>query len=194
MRKLLLALAMLSCVFGAVQAQKTQSFAYPSEKAWLITNKPQTFLLGFNVGAEYVISKKLSWHSEVTNHLYTSRFASSAVSTSLKWHFLGKFGKSIYLQPKLVAGFFYDETPMEDKPYYAGFGIGLGGMHTISKNKRWFLFYEAGIKACNAFGNRPNSTPINPENEVNKTVGAMEYFFISPASIFDLSIGISYRF
>ncbi len=184
---------MFACTFGAVQAQKVETSAYPSKKSWLITNKPQSFLFGFNVGAEYVISKKLSWHTEVINQLYLVRSKSTALSTSLKWHFSGKFGKSTYLQPKLIAGFFYNETPLDDKPYYAGFGLGFGGMHSISKNKRWFISYEIGVKACDAFGYRPNSSLVSREEGGCITTGVVEYLAISPASFFDLSIGISYR-
>ncbi len=189
MRKLFLSLIMLCSIFGLTQAQKSKPIAYPSEKAWLLTNKPQTFLLGFNIGAEYVISKKLSWHTEATNHLHIITSKSTALSTSLKWHFLGNFGKSLYFQPKLFSGFFYDKTLIHDKPYFAGLGLSLGGMHPISKNKRWFLFYEVGFKAPVFFGNRPNSS--SPYFFI-KVFEAIEFLYFSSASPLDCSIGISF--
>ncbi len=181
---LILSLSLLSIL--GTKAQEHKASAYPTEKTWLITTKPQTLFLGFNLGAEYVISPKLSWHSELTSHLHTFDYRSTALKTSLKWHFLGHFGKSLYLEPKLVAGFFHDYTPIDDKPYYAGIGLGLGAMHSISKNKRWFLFYEAGVKTCEPFGYRKDSSPDND-------LGIIDYLFISPSSLYDLAIGISYR-
>ncbi len=193
MRKLLLVLSMLACTFGIVKAQNSKDFAYPNKKAWLISTKPQTLLFGFNLGIERVFSPKFSWYTETTSHFHSAFqkilvYQSTALSTSLRWHCVGRFGKSFYVEPKLVAGLFYNETLVENKPYYAGGGLSVGLMYPLfKKNKHWYYFYDAGVKFCIPFGYRANSLIGDPNS------GAI-YAFLSPASLIDFSVGISYRF
>ncbi len=194
MRKLYLSLLILFALFGNIHAQSVEEYHYPQAGDWLITVKPQSYLLGFNLGVEYTLNPRLTWQTEVTNHSYYSLIGhqSTAFYSSLKWHVWKGEAKSFYLQPKAVVGFYYGKNRYEQKPYYAGLGLTVGFMHSISSNDRWFLFYELGGRYSRQFGQK--ACKEEEFQDCRALHGFMDFAFNSPGSYQDISIGVAYRF
>lgn len=148
----------------------------------LLTTRPQSLVLGANLGAEFPLSPRVSFAGELTTHC---RFVPGniALSPSLKYY----LNNSFFLKAKLIGGFFFSETPVENHPYYAGAGFGIGFMLPFPGSERLYIFADSGIKFAAPFGYRANSA-------VKDGAWGMAYYtLMSPASIPELSLGIAFK-
>ena len=165
---------------------KAEAQSESEKRPILITNTPLTFLLGANLGVETLLSPKVSIGGELTGHVWIVP-ANIAITPTIKYYFKGVAGKGFYVSGKLVAGYFFNKTVVEDAPYYAGGGIGIGGITPLRDRDRFYLFGGLGLKLVSPFGRRPGS------NTHDTGAGMAYYAFLSPASLLDVSIGIAIR-
>lgn len=92
-----------------------------------MTTKPQSFFFGANIGAEIPLSSKISKGGDVTDHCWLVP-ANISIIPFMKYYLKGTVDKGFYTKFKVLGGAFFSETPIENKPYYAGAGIGIGGI------------------------------------------------------------------
>lgn len=151
-----------------------------------ITVKPQSFFVGANIGTEIAISNRISAGGELTGHFW---FVPSnlAIAPIFKYYFKGKIGKGFYARGKLVGGYYFMETPIDSHPYYAGAGIGVGGITSLCKTNKIALFVDLGLKFVVPFGNRHDS-------QISDASWGMAYYsLLSPASMPEIAIGVAFR-
>lgn len=152
----------------------------------LLSSRPQALVFGANLGAEFPLSPKISFAGEITAH---RRFVPKniAIIPSIKYYLRGDMGKGIYMRAKLVGGMFFSETPIDNHPYYAGAGFGVGGILPFFDIENLYVFADAGLKFAAPFGYRANSQLKDGD------WGMAYYTILSPASIPEISVGIAFR-
>lgn len=157
------------------------------EASCFISIKPQAFLFGINAGIEIPLSTKISAGGDIAGHFW---FAPSniAVEPIFKYYFKGLVGEGFYLRGKLVGGYYFNETPFDNHPFYAGAGVGIGGVTPLTSNKRLLIFGDLGLRFAPPFGNRPGSSAKH------SSWGMAYYTILSPASIPEASIGLAFAF
>lgn len=152
----------------------------------LITNKPFSFLFGANLGIETALSKKISIGGDVTTHFWLAE-QNVGVFPTVKYYFRGEVGKGFYASGVLAGGYFFNKTAVENAPYYAGAGIGLGGITPLLDWDWFYLFGGFTFKYVHPLGYRAGSNTLDAK-------GGMAYYaFFSPASVVDLNVGIAIR-
>ena len=153
-----------------------------------ITVKPQSFLFGANVGTEIAMSSKTSVGGEVTGHFWPKNIPSNmAIAPIFKYYLRGTVGQGLYARAKLVGGYYFKKTAIDNQPYYAGGGVGFGGITSLCKAGRIHLFVDVGVKFVPSFGNRPNSNISGAE------FGMVYYAICSPASMPEFAVGVAFR-
>lgn len=203
-----LTLALSSTV--VLQAQEASSFSHqaistsgnkmsmrskeaPSEatrgSGTFLTLRPFTFILGPNIGFEQALSNKWSISGEVTSNLWLVSTPTIALRTHMKYYLLGRVGKGLYGRLTATGGHFWAESAVDGRPYYAGGGIGIGGMVPLSRKEKWHISIDGGLKFVPLFGKK-GATMQEPQ----ATNHLAYYSLFSPGSLIDLSIGIAYRF
>lgn len=187
-------ISILSSEYGARStalstAQETTSSPQKGRYGTFLTILPQHFLFGPNIGFEQGLSRKWSMSCDVTGHLWLTSTPNIALKANLKYYFLGQVGKGIYARINATAGHFLQESAIAGYPFYAGGGIGLGGMLPLTRNGKWHITTDAGLKVVPPIGKRKigNKDP-------DPTFSMAYYTFLSPAALIDFSIGIAYRF
>lgn len=173
----LLGALMLICFSMKVRAQEP--------KPIFLTFKPQSFLMGANIGIDAATSERVSVFGEFTQQVI--EFNTSALTVGAKYYFTGRPGKGFYGRVKSVSGFFYGRTPFENHPYYAGAGLGAGYMRPFGNSGKWHFAFDTGLKFVAPFGTRKNSS-------WEEEFGMAYYTVLSPASVIDLNFSIAYRF
>ncbi len=185
--KIILLYILLNIVTGTAQINNEK---YQHKK--FISIRPQSYMFGANVGFETSLSKKWSLKTDVTSHFYYD-YKNIAVLPTLKWYFQNEVGNGFHLNLKTFVGYFFNETPIKNKPYYTGGGIGIGWMKPFP-NSNWYFCTNANIKIPFVFGNRPNSTPTIDENSDSYGFNMIYMYYLSPACALDINIGLAYRF
>ncbi len=158
------------------------------ERPTLISIRPIQLIYGLNTAIETPLSSKFSLKTEVNSHFYYD-YKNIAISPTLKWYFNNKVGNGFHLNLKTVGGYFFNKTAFDDKPYYVGGGVGIGWISPQYKNNKWRFFAEINLKYPHLFGNRANST-----NSKKDGAYRMVYmYYLSPASVIELSLGVAFR-
>lgn len=183
--KALLSLAISTGLLGTFSTEAYAQEVTPPSKLGL-TIKPQSFIVGANVGVDYALTSRVALAAEVTTHLWLVP-RNIAFTPSIKYVFLGNTEKGLYTRAKLVGGYFFKETPYNEHPYYAGGGIGVGGTMALNKSGSVSLFSDVGAKFAAPFGKREGSL-IKDTNW-----GIAYYSMLSPASLCEFSIGLRFR-
>lgn len=178
-----LALLLVLSIGFTSQAQHQANEPTPSKLG--ITVKPTVFFLGANVGIDYNFAPTLTLSNEFSTHLWI--YPNIAYSPSLKWHFKGNTQQGFYIRGLLVGGIFFNETALDDHPYYAGGGLSVGGIVPLGSKKRVSLFGEVGLKYAAPFGTRVGST------KKKNSDGMAYYTFFSPASMPILNFGVRFN-
>lgn len=106
----------------------------------------------------------------------------------MKYYLKGTVDKGFYTKFKVLGGAFFSETPIENKPYYAGAGIGIGGILPFFNSNKFYISADAGLQFAVPFGSRPQG------HVKDGSWGTAYCTLLSPASIPDLSIGIALKF
>lgn len=164
-----------------------QDLERKTNKSFLLTTKPQSFFFGANIGAEIPLSSKISVGGDITAHCWLVP-ANISIAPAVKYYLKGTIDKGFYTKFKVVGGAFFSETAVENKPYYTGAGIGIGGILSLFNYNRLYIFADAGLQFTVPFGYRPQS------NIKDGSAGMAYYALFSPASTPDLSIGIALKF
>ncbi|WP_329903876.1 hypothetical protein [Porphyromonas pogonae] len=147
---------------------------------------PQYLIFGANIGTDFSISSKITLGGEINAH-YRFGPPNLAISPIMKYYFKGQIGNGYYARAKLVGGFFFNQTAIDDHPYYAGGGIGIGGMTPLFRSGKWYIFADLGFKFVAPFGNRSQS-------KIDDNLWGMIYYtLLSPASMPELFVGIAFR-
>ena len=115
-------------------------------------------------------------------------FRSIALGPVLKYYLKGQAGDGFYLRGKLVAGYYFNDTPFDDHPFYAGGGVGAGIIASLFSNKRIFIFADLGLKFAQPFGNRQGSSLRD------SSWGMAYYSILSSASLPEASVGLAFSF
>lgn len=158
-------------------------------KGFFLTTKTklQSFFFGANIGAEIPLSYKVSIGGDITTHCWLVP-TNISITPSIKYYLKGRIDKGFYTKFKVLGGVFFSETPIENKPYYAGAGVGVGGILPLFNSNKFYIFADAGLQFAVPFGHRSQS-------DVKDVAWGMAYYtLLSPASIPDLSIGIALKF
>lgn len=151
-----------------------------------ITTTPLRLFFGVNLGVDCNLSHKTALGAEVTAHLWNAP-ANIAIAPSFKYFFKGNLNRGIYTNIKAVGGFFFEETAIDNHPYYAGGGLGIGGIVPLCLSEKVCLFGEIGVKYVAPFGERPNSSMKDGN------WGMAYYILISPASFPELKLGLKFN-
>ena len=114
--------------------------------------------------------------------------APNPVLSTMKYYLKGTIDKGFYAKFKVLGGVFFSETPIENKPYYTGAGIGIGGILPLFNYNKFYIFADAGLQFAVPFGHRSQS------HVKDGSWGMTYYTLLSPASIPDLSIGVALKF
>ncbi len=101
----------------------------------------------------------------------------------MKYYLKGTVDKGFYTKFMVLGGAFFSETPIENKPYYAGAGIGIGGIFPLFNSNKFYISADAGLQFAVPFEYRPQSCVKD------RSWGTAYCTLLSPASIPDLSIG-----
>ncbi len=168
--------------------QETPSTSPMRRDTWISTNVFEWFW-GPNVGIERALSERWSLMGEGIVHLWFIDTPNVALKSNLKYYFSGSVAQGWYLRANATAGYFWKKGAIENRPFYAGGGVGGGGIVPLTKKKKWYLSLDAGIKFVAPFGQSRD-----PLEKSLDSFGMAYYSVFSPASLFDLSIGIVYRF
>jgi hypothetical protein len=183
-RVLLLSLCCICLSFGT--RALAQDAGRNSDRALFLTTKLQHFTFGVNVGFEKYLSSPIALGGEVTAHCWLVP-ANISLASSLRYRLKGQLDKGVYAKGKVIGGMFFTETAIEDKPYYTGAGVGVGGILPLTQANRVYIFAELGLQFAVPFGNRPQS-------RVQDGAWGMAYYtLLSPASMPDVSVGIAVR-
>ncbi len=194
-RKLLLGLAVLLTAFTTSFAQEIETTEEEDLPIFLYT-QPQAFALGPNIGGEFAITQKMSITADITAQLWWTDFHSFALSSNLKFYTAGEVGDGFYLRAKFLGGTYLNQR-LPGKYLFIGIGLGLGFMKAFTAKKQWYFFLDTGIKLAPPIGPERRSTKdyilIKPDFAQAIDRG-LQHLIISPASLFDLSVGIAFRF
>lgn len=158
-----------------------------ADKSFFLTTKPQSFFFGANIGAEVPLSSKISIGGDITTHCWLVP-VNISITPSMKYYLKGTIDKGFYAKFKVLGGVFFSETPIENKPYYTGAGIGIGGILPLFNSNKFYIFADAGLQFAVPFGHRSQS------HVKDGSWGMTYYTLLSPASIPDLSIGVALKF
>lgn len=145
--------------------------------------KPLAYLWGVHLGLEHTTNDKMSVVGDLNFHGLYLGLPNVSLSTELRWYMFGNPRTGIYSSLRAVAGYFWDTPAVEQRPFYAGGGIGIGAVGQLSS--RVGIWIDLGLKYAPPFGPK-----VKKELRDGMT-GYLYFGFISPASVIDPSIGIS---
>lgn len=185
-RNLLLSLGALflsSSLFAQQPSTKKE------ESKLFLSTAPQHLLFGANLGIEKELSPKLSLGTDLTTHLWITPAPNIAISPMIKYYYSGIVGMGFYARAKVVGGYFFNTSAIDDHPFYAGGGIGTGLLIPLGKSNHWLFSADVGIKFVAPFGKGAKKL-----TKSDGKWGMTYYSILSPASLFDLSVGIAYQF
>lgn len=181
-----IALLLIALPIGA-QEYANSTYVNAKRGDTYISTKPQVLILGLNVGIDRVLSSKSVIGSDLTSHLWLVPRPNLAISPTYKYYFTGSSMDGGYLRAKLVAGVFLDKSNYDHGYGYAGGGFGIGTTFPSRWFKNCLFFIDAGFKVVPILGEK---------SESNKSHESMDWKYLqlfSPAALFDLSFGISFR-
>lgn len=190
MKKILLfaLVSLLSCSGLVAQEER-----YPS--GVLLSTRPQTLLLGVDLGVEVPLNSKWSIGGEAIAHAWWDIPKNIALKPSVKWYFWGTTGRGWYLRMSPIIGYFLNK-PYDGYRYYGGGGFGIGWQSPFVRGSRWHVIGDAGLKLAVPFG-ACNCVATKGRTEDQKMRSHNDFYYMaiaSPAAPIDLSIGIAYRF
>ena len=177
------------CCMGAIFPTKAfaQDLSNTYDKRVSLNLKPQSYIFGANLGADFPISPKLALGGEISVHLRIGE-PNMAIKPSLKYYFSGGHDDGVYARFKLIGGYYFSECAVDDDPYYAGGGISIGSMTPMFKSKHLFFFAEVGLQVAPTFGYRANNVKMDGD------LGGVYHGLLSPGALPDVSLGIAFKF
>lgn len=170
-----------------VSVRRAHGQNHKNQASCFINIKPQAFIFGVNAGVEIPLSSKFSAGGDIIGHFWLAP-SNIAVEPVFKYYFKGLPGDGFYLRGKLVGGYYFNETPLGGHPFYAGAGVGIGGITPLFSSKRFLIFADLGLRFAPPFGNRPGS------GLRDSSWGMAYYSILSPASLPEASVGFAVAF
>lgn len=196
--------SLLASSFSSLNTQASRSNAWTSiaesasaqpiytPQRWL-TARPMFLFMGFAVGLETSLRQHWAWHNEavIFGFWYYDMLETIAVSSHLKYYVFGQVGSGWYLRLTAVGGHLFSGSEVDHGNWYAGVGLGFGGMFPFKKGSRWYGGFDIGAKLVPLI----NSKSANADNEEYNDGGRWAtYILVSPASVSDLRLSVAYRF
>ncbi|MDO4692868.1 MAG: hypothetical protein Q4A64_08355 [Porphyromonadaceae bacterium] len=172
---------MTICLTPAMSSAQSSSKAFAGQTYLRV--KPLTYLWGAHLGLEYTTNDKISVVGDLTVHGLYIGLPNAALSAELRWYMLGNPRAGLYSSLRAVGGYFWDAPAVEQRPFYAGGGIGAGVVGKLSS--RVGLWFDLGFKYAHVFGTKVN------KSHKDHNFGFVYYAFIGPASVIDTSIGLA---
>lgn len=160
---------------------------------------PFATIMGVDMRVERQLGYKTSVEMGVNAHLWNLFLVGEktehqripppkiAITPAFKWYF-NEVGYGFYLKGKLTAGYFLQEPAIANHPYYVGGGFYGGCVTPLFHSERVSFFGEIGLQFVPPFGSKAGADPDRDNN-----VGMVYYSTFSPASLIDISLGLSIR-
>lgn len=179
---------LLSLLIGSyslvAQTINEKAILKPIPERISIRLKPLSYFLGGHIGIEKPLSARLSWVNDLVVHSYIGK--TFAINSSLQYYLTKEPTKRNrwHLRCEAIGGYFWDKSVINGHRYYAGLGVFAGFSTRISSLIR--LYAEGGIRGAIPFGNS------SKRNSNKDNSGTFYYVFVSPASLLDINVGLSF--